>query len=53
MGFFKLSKNRLFNIKFKFTAKRIKKYWGRESEVINPPVDIKRFKFNNNRGIII
>ncbi len=33
-----------------FTAKRIKKYWGRESEVINPPVDIKRFKFNNNRG---
>ena len=33
-----------------FTSKRIKKYWGRESEVINPPVDINRFKFNNNRG---
>ena len=33
-----------------FTAKRIKKYWGRESEVINPPVDIARFKFNNTRG---
>ncbi len=27
-----------------FTANRIKKYWGRESEVINPPVDIKRFR---------
>ena len=33
-----------------FTAKRIKKYWGRKSEVINPPVDITRFTFNNNRG---
>ena len=33
-----------------FTAKRIKKYWGRESEVIYPPVDVKRFKFNKNRG---
>jgi len=33
-----------------FTANRIKKYWGRESEVINPPVDIKRFRFNKNRG---
>ena len=32
-----------------FTAKRIRKYWGRESKVINPPVDIKRFKFNNSR----
>ena len=33
-----------------FTSKRIKKYWGLESEVINPPVDIKRFKYNNPRG---
>ena len=32
-----------------FTAKRIRKYWGRESKVINPPVDVKRFKFNNSR----
>ena len=33
-----------------FTAKRIKKYWGLESDVINPPVDTKRFKYNNQRG---
>ena len=32
-----------------FTSKRIKKYWGLNSEVINPPVDIKRFKYNNPR----
>ena len=33
-----------------FTSKRIKKYWGLESEVIHPPVDIKRFNFKNSRG---
>lgn len=33
-----------------YTAKRIKKYWGLDSEVINPPVDIKRFKYNKTRG---
>jgi len=33
-----------------FTAKRIKKYWGLDSEVINPPVDTKRFTYNNNRS---
>ena len=32
-----------------FTSKRIKKYWGLESDVIHPPVDIKRFKYNNTR----
>ena len=32
-----------------FTSKRIKKYWGLESDVINPPVDIKRFNYNNPR----
>ena len=32
-----------------FTAKRIKKYWGLTSEVIHPPVDIKRFNFKNKR----
>ncbi len=32
-----------------FTSKRIKKYWGLESEVIHPPVDIKRFKYENSR----
>ncbi len=33
-----------------FTSKRIKKYWGLDSEVIHPPVDIKRFKYKNSRG---
>ncbi len=33
-----------------FTSKRIKKYWGLESDVINPPVDTKRFKYNKSRG---
>ncbi len=32
-----------------FTSKRIKKYWGLESEVIHPPVDIKRFKYEKVR----
>lgn len=33
-----------------FTAKRIKKYWGLDSEVINPPVDVKRFKYKKTRA---
>ncbi len=33
-----------------FTAKRIKKYWGLESEVIHPPVNIDRFNYKNSRG---
>ena len=33
-----------------FTAKRIKKYWGLDSEVINPPVDVERFNCNKVRG---
>ena len=33
-----------------FTAKRIKKYWGRESKVIFPPVNVNRFNYNKNRG---
>ncbi len=33
----------------KFTAKRIKKYWGLKSEVIHPPVDISRFNYKNTR----
>ena len=32
-----------------FTARRIKKYWGRYSKVIHPPVEIERFTFNKNR----
>ncbi len=33
-----------------FTAKRIKKYWGRDSTVIHPPVDLKNFEFKNKRS---
>ncbi len=32
-----------------FTSKRIKKYWGLNSEVIHPPVNIQRFNFNLER----
>ena len=32
-----------------FTAKRIRKYWGLDSEVIHPPVDVERFDFKRNR----
>ena len=32
-----------------FTAKRIKKYWGRNASVIHPPVDIKRFSPRKSR----
>ncbi len=32
-----------------FTSKRIKKYWGLESEVIHPPVNINRFNYKNSR----
>jgi len=33
-----------------FTAKRIKKYWGRNSTVIHPPVDIKKFSPSKSRS---
>ena len=33
-----------------FTAKRIKKYWGRESEIIHPPVNTNYFLPNENRA---
>ncbi len=33
-----------------FTARRVKKYWGLESEVIHPPVDIDRFEYTVNRS---
>ena len=32
-----------------FTAKRIWKYWKRPSEVIHPPVNVNRFKWNKPR----
>ena len=33
-----------------FTAKRIKKYWGRDSKIIYPPVNTNYFFPNENRG---
>ena len=33
-----------------FTSRRIKKYWGRDSEVLHPPVDTKNFSPNKSRG---
>ena len=33
-----------------FTAKRIKKYWGRDSKIIHPPVNTNYFFPNKNRG---
>ena len=32
-----------------FTSKRIKKYWGLNSQIIHPPINTERFKFTNNR----
>lgn len=32
-----------------FVAKRIKKYYGKESEVINPPVSVNNFSVSNNQ----
>ena len=33
-----------------FTAKRIKKYWGLDADIIYPPVNIKKFNYKKNRG---
>ena len=33
-----------------FTSRRIKKYWGLDSEIIFPPVEIERFDFKQERG---
>ena len=33
-----------------FTARRIKKYWGRSSKVIFGPVEVNKFNFQKNRG---
>ena len=32
-----------------FTNRRIKKYWGLDSKVIHPPVDVKRFSYKKER----
>ena len=34
----------------RFTARRISKYWGRESIVVHPPVDVDRFKYSEERS---
>ena len=33
----------------RFTARRIRKYWGREASVIHPPVEVDRFRWNEDR----
>ena len=33
----------------RFTARRIRKYWGREARVIHPPVEVQRFRWNADR----
>jgi glycosyltransferase involved in cell wall biosynthesis len=34
-----------------YTKERIKKYYGRDSEVIHPPVDVERFKLNGKSSV--
>ena len=36
-----------------FTARRIKKYWGRDSKVIFGPVEVEKFNYQRNRKIFI
>jgi len=33
----------------RFTARRIQQFWGREAEVIHPPVDVERFRWDGPR----
>ncbi|MFL0773192.1 MAG: glycosyltransferase, partial [Prochlorococcus sp.] len=33
----------------RFTARRIRQYWGREAQVVHPPVDVNRFSWNQPR----
>ena len=33
----------------RFTARRISQYWGRESQVIHPPVSVERFRWDQSR----
>ena len=33
----------------RFTARRIRKYWGRDASVIHPPVEVNRFRWNSER----
>ena len=34
----------------RFTARRIFNYWGRNSQVVHPPVDVDRFRFDRDRN---
>ena len=36
-----------------FTARRIKKYWGRSSKVIFGPVEVNKFNFQKTEAIFI
>jgi glycosyltransferase involved in cell wall biosynthesis len=33
----------------RFTASRIRRYWGREAQVLHPPVSVQRFRWNQCR----
>ena len=33
----------------RFTARRIQKFWGRTSDVVHPPVQVERFRWNRSR----
>ena len=33
----------------RFTARRIRKYWGRDASVIHPPVEVERFRWSADR----
>ena len=33
----------------RFTARRIERYWSRDSKVVHPPVDVGRFSFDKDR----
>ena len=34
----------------RFTARRIRKFWGRDAEVIHPPVEVSRFRWDASRN---
>ena len=37
----------------RFTASRIRRYWGRESTVVHPPVDVDRFRWDQPRDCLL
>ncbi|MFM7312420.1 MAG: glycosyltransferase [Cyanobium sp.] len=36
----------------RFTASRIRRYWGRHAHVVHPPVEVERFRWNQERSDI-